>query len=279
VTPSKPPISAGTALCGVVLHPAHHTRSPAMHNAAFAALGLDAVYLAFDVAPTSLAAALAGVRALRVRQLAVSIPHKVAIMEHLDEVDETARTIGAVNTVTYIDGRLVGSNTDWVGAVRALEDKGGCNLAGARAVVLGAGGAARGVVFGLRERGAQITVLNRTEERARELVASLGASAAGCLDDLADIEHDVLINTTSVGLNEDRSPIPASVLSAHSTVMDAVYQPERTRLLSDASRRGAATLGGKWMLVYQAAEQLRIWSGRDAPVDVMADAFDRAVTS
>jgi len=112
---------AGTALCGIVLHPSGHTRSPAMHNAAFRALGLDAIYLAFDVPPAALAVAVAGLRALRARQFAVSIPHKETVMAHLDAVDDTARRIGAVNTVTLRDGRLVGTNTDWIGAVRALE--------------------------------------------------------------------------------------------------------------------------------------------------------------
>ncbi|MCZ6784582.1 MAG: shikimate dehydrogenase, partial [Proteobacteria bacterium] len=156
-------VSSHTELCGIVLHPAGHTRSPAMHNAAFAALGLDAVYLAFDVPPASLGAAVAGARALGVRQLAVSLPHKVAVMDHLDGVDETARQIGAVNTLTLREGELVGSNTDWLGAVRALERIRDRKLAGSRAVVLGAGGAARAVVYGLLERGARVTVLNRTE--------------------------------------------------------------------------------------------------------------------
>src|SRR5262249_54408135 len=114
-------IGPHTQLCAVILHPVGHTRSPAMHNAAFAALGLDAVYAAFDVPPARLAAALAGARALGIRQLAISLPHKEAVIEHLDEVDATARRIGAVNTVTRREARLVGSNTDWIGAVRALE--------------------------------------------------------------------------------------------------------------------------------------------------------------
>ena len=114
-------IGPGTALCGIVLHPASHTRSPAMHNAAFRACGIDAVYLAFDVLPERLSEAVAGARTLGLRQLAVSLPHKVAVMKHLDEIDETAQRIGAVNTVTLREGRLVGSNTDWLGAVLALE--------------------------------------------------------------------------------------------------------------------------------------------------------------
>ncbi|MEE9608373.1 MAG: shikimate dehydrogenase [Myxococcota bacterium] len=266
--------AAGTALCGVVLHPAGHTRSPAMHNAAFAALGIDAVYLAFDVPPALLAEAIAGARAFGVRQLAVSIPHKRAVMDHLDEIDATARRIGAVNTVTLRDRRLVGANTDWLGVVRALERE--SELKGTRAVVLGAGGTARAAVYGLLERGARVAVLNRTVDRARALADELGAESAGGLADLGDTTHDVLVNTTSVGLREDASPVDAAAISAGAVVLDAVYEPERTRLLRDASSRGARAVEGKWMLVHQAAEQLRLWTGCEAPVEVMADAFDRA---
>lgn len=267
-------ISPRTALCGIALHPAGHTRSPAMHNAAYAALGVDAVYLAFDVAPASLPAAVAGLRALGIRQLSVSIPHKVEVMRHLDNVEETARRIGAVNTVVRRDGRLVGSNSDWLGAVRALERE--IPLAGRSAVVLGAGGTARAVTFGLLERGARVTVLNRTPDKAQELARALGAEAAGPLSDLSGAGYDVLVNTTSVGLSEDTSPVPAEALAPGSVVMDAVYEPERTRLLREAEARGARVVQGKWMLVLQAAEQLEAWTGARAPIDVMERAFDRA---
>jgi shikimate dehydrogenase len=269
------PISAATALCGILLHPAGHTRSPAMHNAAFRALGLDAVYLAFDVVPAALPPAIAGARALGIRQLAISLPHKQAVVALLDEIDDTARRIGAVNTVTRRpDGGLVGSNTDWLGAVRALERERA--LSGARAVVLGAGGAARAVVFGLIARGASVVVLNRTPERARELAAALGAQGAGPLEDLGRTPFDVLVNATAVGLARDESPVPAEALPPGALVMDTVYEPERTRLLRDAETRGARAVGGKWMLVHQAAEQLRLWTGREAPIAVMAEAFDAA---
>ena len=243
-----------------------------MHNAAFAECGIDAVYLAFDVPPGRLADAIAGARGLGIRQLAISIPHKEAVIEHLDEVDPYARRIGAVNTVTLRDGRLIGSNTDWVGAVRALEAV--RSLAGARAVVLGAGGTARAVVFGLLERGASVTVLNRTPARAEVLAADLGAGGAGPLDALADLQPDVIVNTTSVGLREQRSPVPADALRRGSVVMDAVYDPEQTTLLQHATARGAITIAGKWMLIHQATEQFREWTGRDAPVDAMSRAFD-----
>jgi shikimate dehydrogenase len=267
-------ISASTSLCGIVLHPAGHTRSPAMHNAAFRALGLDAVYLAFDVPPERLAEAMAGVRALALRQVAVSIPHKESVMAHLDRIDETAAEIGAVNTVTRRGNELVGANTDFAGALRALERE--IDPKGRRAVVLGAGGAARAVVYALVRAGADVTVLNRTESRARDLARALSANASGVLGDLADLPHDILVNTTSVGLRSNDSPVPAEHLREGSVVMDAVYDPERTRLLADAAMRGARPLGGKWMLVHQAAEQLRLWSDLDAPLDVMAEAFDAA---
>ena len=215
--------------------------------------------------------AMAGARALGVRQLAISIPHKRAVMEHLDEVDEVARRIGAVNTVTRTAERLVGANTDWLGAVRALERE--VELKGARAVVLGAGGTARALVYGLVERGARVVVLNRTPKSAGALADELGAEGAGPLADLARTPHDVLVNTTSVGLGRDESPVEASAIAAGSVVMDAVYEPEVTRLLRDADARGARCLSGRWMLIHQAAEQLRIWTGREAPIEVMAEAF------
>lgn len=269
-----PLASARTALCGVVLHPAGHTRSPAMHEAAFRALGIDARYVAFDVPPARLGEALRGARALGIRQLSVSLPHKEAVIPLLDEVEMTARRIGAVNTILLRGGRLFGTNTDWLGAVRALERV--RKLAGARAVVLGAGGTARALLFGLLERGASVRVLNRSPERARALVRELGGEAAGSLDELGAAPYDVLVNTTTVGLRSGESPVPGAALRPGALVMDAVYDPPETALLREARRRGCETLGGKWMLVEQAAEQIRLWSGREAPREVMAEAFDAA---
>ncbi len=269
----RQPISAETTVCGIILHPAGHTRSPAMHNACYDALDLDAVYHAFDVLPDLLGDAVAGLRALGVRQVAVSIPHKESVMAHLDRVDDVAREIGAVNTVTRMGDELVGSNTDWLGAIRALERV--TTLEGKRAVVLGAGGAARALVYGLMRAGAEVHLLNRTAERAQALCADLGASGFGPLESLADLPHEVLVNTTSVGLKSDESPVDSRALRSESVVMDAVYDPETTRLLADARRAGATPLGGKWMLVYQAAAQFEIWSGRAAPVEVMERAFSR----
>jgi shikimate dehydrogenase len=247
-----------------------------MHNAAFEALGIDAAYLAFDVLPERLAAAIEGVRALGIRQLAVSVPHKLAVIPLLDEVEETAERIGAVNTVTREGDRLVGSNTDWLGVIAALERRARAKLEGSRAVVLGAGGAARAAVFGLLERGAEVAVLNRTESKAADLARELGARKAGRLEELSALPYDVLVNTTSVGLRGDASPIPAAAIREGAVVLDAVYDPEETRLLRDARARGAKAVSGKWWLVHQAAAQLERWTRREAPIDAMAEAFDRA---
>ncbi len=270
-----------TQLCGILLHPAGHTRSPAMHGAAYEALGLDAAYLAFDVPPAGLASALSGLRLLGARQLSVSIPHKQDILPLLDEVDETAREIGAVNTVVLREGRMRGSNTDWLGAVTALEER--RPLSGQRAVVLGAGGTARALVYGLRRQGAEVSILNRTEAKAHGLAREFGLSHAGPLTDLARLEHDVLVNTTSVGLGKYESPVDPASLRRDSSVLDAVYSPERTRLLHDAEAAGAHAISGKWMLIHQAVAQLEAWARppwtektRTTVTRVMADAFDAA---
>jgi len=265
-------IAPSPELCGVILHPAAHTRSPAMHNAAFEALGLDATYLAFDVPPERLEAAIAGARALGIRQLAVSIPHKAAVMALVDEVDETARTIGAANTITRQGERLVATNTDWIGLTRALERE--TSLAGKHAVVLGAGGTARAAIFALSQAGATCTVLNRTVDKGAALAAELGAAGSGSLHDLADCAHDIVINTTSVGLRSDASPVAADALREGTVVFDAVYDPAETRLLADAVRAGARPIGGKWMLVYQAVEQVEAWAGQRPDPERMAEAFE-----
>lgn len=270
--------------CGVILHPAGHTRSPAMHNAAYRALGIDAHYSAWDVPPEHLARAVAALRARGVRQLSVSIPHKEAMLEQVDELEPVVRAIGALNTVIRVGDRLVGTNTDWIGARRALERV--VPIGGQRAVVLGAGGTARAVVYALRQRGCEVFVLNRTLERAVELARELDAQGAFGLDALGRLAPAILVNTTSVGMGSWESPVTAQALSPGMVVLDAVYSPERTRLLAEAEERGAATVGGKWMLVYQAVEQLRLWTERlpEPPsadalvrvVDVMAEAFDEA---
>ena len=267
--------NSNTAVCGIILHPAGHTRSPAMHSAAFAACGMDATYRAFDIPPSELAGAIDRMRRLEWRQLAVSLPHKQTVIEHVDYVSEVARTIGAVNTVTRREnGQLEGENTDWLGALLALRKE--IEPQGRRAVILGAGGAARAVAYALVQEGADVWVLNRTESRAAELKHSLGTLGSGTLAELGDLNPEIIVNTTSVGLRSDASPVVPDALPNGCVVMDSVYEPERTRLLKDADARGCRPLGGKWMLVYQAAEQFRLWTNRVAPLSIMSQAFDEA---
>ena len=255
-----------------------------MHNAAYAALELDAHYEAFDVPPENLADTVTDLRARGLRQWAVSIPHKETMMSLVDEVEPVGLAIGAINTVTRVRDRLVGTNTDWIGAIRALERV--TPVAGQRAVVLGAGGTARAVVYGLRERGCEVHVLNRTRARAEKLVDELGGESAGGLEELLPLAPEIVVNTTSVGLGEMRSPVSADAIREGTIVLDAVYSPERTQLLADTESRGGHPIGGKWMLVYQAVEQLRLWTALlDQPpsetaladvTEIMARAFDAA---
>jgi len=249
----------GTALCGIILHPAGHTLSPAIHAAAYAELGLDAHYHAFDVPLESAREAVAAMRALGLRQLSVSLPLKEAVLGLADRASDAARAIGAANTLTRVGPALVADNTDWLGVVRTLEPLGPWR--DARALVLGAGGAARAVVYALRQLGARVGVHGRSPARAAKLAQDLGAELAP-----ADSPWDLLVNATPVGMQPDveATPLGAEQLLPAGTVFDTVYRPLETRLLREARARGCRTQDGLDMLVYQAVEQIRLWSGRSA---------------
>jgi shikimate dehydrogenase len=285
VTPSSCPLGGGqapmaidqhTLLYGVVGWPIGHSLSPAMHNAAFAATGINAVYLAF--AARDIGGVIAGARALGIRGLSVTIPHKEAVIPHLDEVDDLAEKIGAVNTVVNREGRLVGYNTDALGALRALEEK--IPLAGKKCVIVGAGGAARAIGFALRERVAAISVANRSPERGRDLAASLGCAFIP-LDELDRVAVDLLVQTTPVGMapHRDACPVPESALRAGMTVMDIIYNPLQTKLLAMAKSRGCVTVNGLSMFVHQGAEQFRLWTNLTPPVEAMTRAVLEALSS
>jgi shikimate dehydrogenase len=251
MTPGAP------ALCGIILHPAAHTLSPLLHAAAYRELDLDAHYFAFDVPPERLRDALAGMRALGLRQLSVSLPLKQRVLELADEVSSAARAIGAANTLTRVGERIVADNTDWIGVTRALEPLG--DWRGHRALVLGAGGAARAVVYALARLGMSVVVHNRTRPRAEQLAAELG-SEVGELDSPCDL----LVNATPLGMHPqpDATPFPESLIRPGTAVFDTVYRPLQTRLLREAARRGCLVQDGLEMLVHQAVEQVRLWSGR-----------------
>ncbi|HBT46830.1 MAG TPA: shikimate dehydrogenase [Peptococcaceae bacterium] len=274
--------TAATRLVGLLAYPASHSFSPQIHNAAFRALGLDWVYLAFQVEPSRLPAAVEGIRALGFAGANVTIPHKESITAYLDEIHPLARLIGAVNTVVLREGKLVGYNTDAGGFLRSLEEA-GIDPAGKGALILGAGGAARAVAFALARAGCMALILaNRTEARARELARALGEAGYRAVEvvpweegSLAGVVPavDMIINTTSIGMSPDREGVPFApeFLRPRQIVCDVVYNPPETRFLEGARRRGCRVLSGLGMLLYQGAEAFALWTGREAPVEVMRE--------
>jgi len=255
---------AQTELYGVIGNPVHHSLSPMIHNRAFRRLGWNAVYLAFEV--KNIEEALRGVRGLGVRGVSITIPFKTEVLPLLDKVEGLAKKVGAVNTIVNRKGKLVGYNTDCEGALTALEER--VDLEGKRVVLLGAGGAARAIGFGLKERGLRLVVVNRSKERGRALgkalrcdylpMSSLTRMKAG------ELEADVLINATSVGMHprDGETPIPEKLLKKGMVVMDIVYEPLQTRLLREAKEKGCIMVDGLEMLIRQGMAQFEIWTGK-----------------
>ena len=275
-------IGAKTRLLALVGHPVEHSLSPAMHNASFAAEGLDYVYVALDVKPEDLPSAVRGAAALGFRGFNVTMPHKRAILPLLDDVDEGARISGAVNTVVVEDvGLLRGHNTDGGGMVGACREA-GIGLAGKRVLLLGAGGVAAAIAlaFGL-ERIGELRIVNRSIEPARELLGKLrGAglkkvevTSGDALGEAAKTE--VIVNATSLGMRDrDPLPIPVEYLDRGTTVCDAVYRPGgETALIREARVRGARVVAGERMLLYQGVLAQRFWTGREPNVEAMDGAI------
>ncbi|MEF8839090.1 MAG: shikimate dehydrogenase [Haloarculaceae archaeon] len=261
---------------GLIGTPVEHSLSPPMHEAAYEALGIDARYVSLDPDPDGGRAAVESAATLGFRGLNVTIPFKRDVLAAV-EADDLATAVGAVNTVDFATDPPTGYNTDVTGVQRAL-----CHhdifLEGT-AVVVGAGGAGRAAAFALAAEGMRVKVANRTPSKATDLAGSLAAegwAASGHgLEALPQVleDADILVNATSVGMDEERSPIPAGVLHEDLTVLDAVYSPLETRLLQDAAAAGATTIDGAWMLLFQGVEAFERWTGREAPVDAM----DRAL--
>lgn len=271
-------------LTGVFGYPVDENPTVVMMEAAFAALGLPWRYLNLKVPPAALGDAVKGLRAMSFRGINLTIPHKCDILELLDEVAEDARIMGAVNTVYAQDGRLIGANTDGKGFLRALTDDGGIAPAGKRFLVLGAGGAARAMTVELALAGAaEIVIVNRDTRRGLELVALLrektGVQAEYLPWDAAIVvpaTTDVLVNATSIGLYPEVDAMPAVDLESIRPgllVCDVIPNPPRTRFLEAAAARGATTLDGLGMLVYQGAIAFKLWTGHEAPVEVMKQAL------
>jgi shikimate dehydrogenase len=271
--------SGHTRLAAVIGDPIRHSLSPTIFNAAFDEVGLDWVYLAFEVAEPDTAAALDAARVLGIEGLSVTMPHKTAVARLVDELTPSARTLDAVNCVVRDGRRLVGHNTDGAGFVASLAADAGFDPAGRACVVLGAGGAARAVVLALSEAGAgQVSVVNRTADRA-ESTASL-AGTVGRVGVAGDARRaDLVVNATSVGMGGDGCPIDPDLLGPGQLVADLVYHPVTTPLLEAAQARGAATLDGVGMLVHQGAVAFGLWTGRPAPVAAMGTAARAALVT
>jgi shikimate dehydrogenase len=256
-------INGRTELYGVIGNPVRHSLSPAIHNGAFKRLGWNAVYLAFEI--KNLEEALRGMRGFEVKGVSVTHPFKTKVIPFLDKVEGLAKKVKAVNTIVNRRGMLIGYNTDGKGALDALEVK--MNLKGKRVVVLGAGGAARAIGFGLREKDCQLIIANRSQDRgealSRELKCPFLPMSTLVRMKAGELEADVMINATSLGMypGDRETPIPKRLLREGMAVMDIVYEPLETRFLREAKERGCLTINGLEMLVRQGAAQFEIWTG------------------
>ena len=267
-------IDQDTDIYGVIGHPLTHSLSPTMQNAAFLEKGLNAIYLAFET--RSLEDALKGIRSLGIKGVSVTIPHKASVIPMLDHVDDLARHIGAVNTIVNDQDRLVGYNTDALGALEAIKEK--TEVFGKTSLILGAGGAARAIGYILKEHGANLTIANRTRVRGEELADFLECPFIP-LENAMDLQVDLLIQTTSVGMypHIKESIVSSEALKPGEVVMDIVYNPIETKLLNIAKDRGCVTINGLGMFVRQGAEQFRLWTGLEAPMETMRSAVEDAL--
>lgn len=274
-------IKGSTNIVGLIGHPVEHSFSPPMHNAAFKALGMDYAYVAFDVNPNDLKSAIEGAGALNIKGFNVTIPHKIEVMQFLNELDEVAGLIGAVNTIDFKN--LKGYNTDGIGAIKAIEEV--TTVKDKNVVVAGAGGASRAISFYLAKYECEsLTILNRNADKAQSLAGDvLGADLISDVnsDSISRIndymkDADILVDTTPLGMDPhiDDEPIArAENMHEDLVVFDAVYNPNETVLLKEAIKAGAKPVYGIKMLLYQGAESFKIWTGRDAPIDVMEKAL------
>lgn len=275
-------ISGRTQVCGVIGDPIEHTLSPVLHNAAFGHLKLDYVFLAFRVKTKDLENAMRGMRGLDLRGLNVTMPHKHAVTKFLDDTDDAVKFLGAANTILNNDGRLIGFNTDGVGALKALTEN-GVSLSGKKLLLLGAGGAAKAIAFSLAKEVRELVVLNRDPKKAEALAESLrkvyrkdimgGSLSPNLIANHLKDAH-ILVNATSVGMapNVNDSIVEREWLKPDLAVMDAVYNPIETKLMKLAKAADAKVISGVEMLLYQGAASFEIWTGCPAPIGIMRKA-------
>jgi shikimate dehydrogenase len=278
-------LDSRTVMFGVFGDPVGHSKSPLMLNRAFQAAGINAAYAAFHILPGTLKAAVEGIRALQFRGVNVTIPHKVEVMDYLDHIDEAARAIGAVNTVVNDNGVLTGYNTDGIGYVRSLKEETGIQLPGRKVLILGAGGASRGIVYALAKEGVErVVIANRTEARAVELALAMSpyvrAEGIGQAEAASFIGGmDLVINTTSAGMypNVEELPLGRGLLHKGLVASDLIYNPRITAFLQEAEAVGARIHSGLGMFIYQGAYAFEYWTGQPAPIGEMRAAVEEAL--
>lgn len=261
-------VSGNTKVCCLIGDPVEHSLSPLIHNAGYEALGINFIYIPFRV--KDIKQATDAIRGLGIHGASVTIPHKVAAIQYIDNIDEVAKEIGAVNTIINNNGTLMGYNTDGTAALQALEEL--TTLGGKKAALVGGGGAALAIAMGLKRNDMKLVVLNRTVEKARELAKLVNADDFGGLEQLPIVSSvDILINATSVGMwpMVNESIIPKGLLHDGLIVFDIVYNPKETRLLIEAREKGCTVIYGYKMLLYQAARQFELFTGHQAPLQVM----------
>jgi len=282
-------VSGRTKVCAVIGDPVEHSLSPCFQNAAFQHLKLDFIYVAFTVKAENLGDAISGVRSLGIYGLNVTMPHKISVIKYLDELDERADRIKSVNTILNRNGKLIGYTTDGIGVLNALKYN-GVDPKGKKVVILGAGGAARSASYALSEVAGELVILNRTIERARNLASKvrklIGSHADVKWDGLTEEslrrevrEADILINATPVGMSPDVNGtlVEKRLLHPDMVVFDMIYHPLKTRLLREAEEVGAKTINGLSMLIHQGAASFEIWTGVEAPVDIMMKAAEEEI--
>ena len=264
--------NANTRVAAVIGDPVRHSLSPRLHNAGFAALGLDWCYVAYPVADGQAEQAIEAMRTLGIEGLSVTMPHKKSVAAAVDDLSATAARLGAVNCVTRAGDRLIGENTDGVGFVNSLDSQLQIDPNGLTMVIVGAGGAARSIALAMTDHGGRACILNRTARSAEELVEIVGGESS-VVQEEAIREADLVVNATPLGMNND-DPLPFDVdlLKKGQSVIDLVYQPKKTALLVEAEARGLKTLNGVPMLLHQAGEQFRLWTGHEPPLGAMAEA-------
>lgn len=272
-------ITGRTKICMIIGDPVAGSLSPLMHNRGYQVTGLDGefIYVGAKVSPSSLKEAVDGIRAMGIRGISCTMPHKEAIIPLLDEVDPVATQIGAVNTVVNSEGRLVGYNTDWLGIVAPLEEL--RPLHNERVLLLGTGGAARAAAYGVVARGGKLTVMGRNLEAAEKLAYHYGGSSSSFEELSVVSDCSIIINATPIGMfpHEDESPLPPELITPHHIIFDTVYSPYQTKLLRSASDKGATVVHGTQMLLHQGVAQFELYTGVKAPVREMREILEQTV--